>query len=151
MKLLNLVKLGQVHPEDCSIAVINKLHAEEWLHETQLIWSKHKNPHTTWVIKVTKTFNPKSKVVATILLIDESIMCLLFYFSCSTDNNDSLYQDPEREDISIGFQVTYIDDSKLNILNKEQNLLFLPPKKPSSAKKLKKIAMDIFAENFAAL
>ena len=56
IKLLNLVKQGRIDPEDRSLAVIKKLHAEEWPHKkyksfAHLIRTKLEKLHTARVIE----------------------------------------------------------------------------------------------------
>ncbi len=56
IKLLNLVKQGQIDPEDRSLAAIKKLHADEWPHKTYksfayLIRPKLEKLHTARVIE----------------------------------------------------------------------------------------------------
>ena len=56
VKLLNLVKQGQVDPEDRSLAAIKRLHAEEWPQKTyksfaRLIRPKLEKLHTARVIE----------------------------------------------------------------------------------------------------
>ena len=56
IKLLNLVKQGQIDPEDRSLAAIKNLHAKEWPHKTyksfvHLIHTKPEKLHTTRVIE----------------------------------------------------------------------------------------------------
>jgi hypothetical protein len=56
IKLLNLVKQGQIDPKDRSLAAVKKLHAEEWPHKTyksfaHLMCTKLQNLHTARVIE----------------------------------------------------------------------------------------------------
>ena len=56
IKLLNLVKQGQIDPEDHSLAAIKKLHAKEWPHKrykyfASLIQTKLEKLHTARVIE----------------------------------------------------------------------------------------------------